>query len=124
MGGNNDGKMPWMSRLRTWMSSLRYVPESRRSLSAQYGVPEINLGEFEIDDEVIALIPKEVVEQHSCVPINRAGASLIVAMSDPSDLYAIDDLKFVTGCNIEVVSASEEAIREAIHRYYRGKDGE
>jgi type IV pilus assembly protein PilB len=87
-------------------------------LSKQYGVPAINLAEFDIDPEVIALIPKEVAAKHRVIPVNRSGSSLIVAMSDPSNIFAIDDLKFLTGYNIEVVVASELAINEAMTRYY------
>ncbi|MCB9537862.1 MAG: type IV-A pilus assembly ATPase PilB [Myxococcales bacterium] len=87
-------------------------------LSKHYGVPSINLDEFEIDDDVIKLIPRELAHRHQVLPINRAGSSLIVAMSDPSNLNAIDELKFNTGYHVEVVVASEEAIRDAIARYY------
>src|SRR3954453_580590 len=87
-------------------------------LSRQYGVPAINLAEFEIEPEVIALVPKDVANRHRVVPVNRAGSSLIVAMSDPSNIPAIDDLKFLTGYNIEVGVASEVQIEEAITRYY------
>jgi type IV pilus assembly protein PilB len=87
-------------------------------LSKQYGVPSINLAEFEIGPEVIQLVPPELAKRHQLIPVNRAGATLIVAMSDPSNIYAIDDLKFRTGLNIEVVVASEVAIDEAITRYY------
>jgi len=87
-------------------------------LSKQYGVPSINLAEFEISLDVIQLIPPELAKRHQLIPVNRAGATLIVAMSDPSNIYAIDDLKFRTGLNIEVVVASEVAIDEGIQRYY------
>jgi type IV pilus assembly protein PilB len=87
-------------------------------LSRQYGVPAINLAEFDIEPEVIALVPKEVAARHKVVPVNRAGNSLIVAMADPSNILAIDDLKFVTGYNIEVVVAAEVGINQAITRYY------
>src|SRR5689334_12493881 len=87
-------------------------------LSKQYGVPSINLAEFEISLDVIQLVPAELAKRHQLLPVNRAGATLIVAMSDPSNIYAIDDLKFRTGLNIEVVVASEVAIDEAITRYY------
>ena len=102
------------------LTKLGYIEESELTnfLSKQYHVPSINLNDFDIDDEVIALIPKDVSQKHRCIPINRAGSSLIVAMSDPSNIYAIDDLKFLTGYNIEVVVASEVAIEEAFHRYY------
>ncbi|MDB4970533.1 MAG: Type fimbrial assembly, ATPase PilB [Myxococcales bacterium] len=87
-------------------------------LSKQYGVPSINLGDFEISPDVLQLVPSELAKRHQLLPVNRAGATLIVAMSDPSNIYAIDDLKFRTGLNIEVVVASEVAIDEAITRYY------
>ena len=87
-------------------------------LSKQYGVPAINLKDFDIDPEIIKLVKKEVAEKHLVIPVNRAGPSLIVAMCDPSNIYAVDDLKFTTGYNIEPVVASEVSIREAIERYY------
>ncbi len=90
-------------------------------LSKQYGVPAISLKDFEIDADVIKLVPKAVAEKHQVVPVNRAGSSLIIAMSDPSNIFAIDDIKFLTGYNVEVVVASEQAIREAIERYYSEK---
>ncbi len=87
-------------------------------LSRHYGVPSINLEEFEIDDVVLKLIPRDLAQQHQVLPVNRAGSTLIVAMSDPSNLHAVDDIKFHTGYNVEVVVSSEEAIRDAIERYY------
>lgn len=102
------------------LTKLGLIEESELTnfLSKQYGVPSINLSDFEIDEEVLNLIPKEVALRHRCIPINRAGSSLIVAMSDPSNIYAIDDLKFLTGYNIEVVVASDPALDEAFQRYY------
>jgi len=87
-------------------------------LSKQYGVPSISLEEFEIDPEVIGLVPKEVARKHTLIAVQRAGSMLIVAMSDPSNIYAIDDLKFLTGLNIEPVVTTDAAIEEAIVRYY------
>src|SRR3954469_22142654 len=92
-------------------------------LSKQYGVPSINLADFEISPDVLQLVPAELAKRHQLLPVNRAGATLIVAMSDPSNIYAIDDLKFRTGLNIEVVVASEVAIDEAITRYYEKQGG-
>ncbi len=90
-------------------------------LSKQYGVPAISLKDFEIDEEVLKLIPRATAEKHQVIPVNRAGSSLIIAMSDPSNIFAIDDIKFLTGYNVEVVVASDQAIREAIDRYYAEK---
>jgi type IV pilus assembly protein PilB len=103
------------------LTKLGYIEESQLTefLSRQYGVPAINLAEFEIDADVIKLIPKEVAEKHQVVPVNRAGGSLIVAMSDPSNIFAIDDIKFLTGYNIEVVVSAEASIQAAIDKYYR-----
>jgi type IV pilus assembly protein PilB len=102
------------------LTRLGYIEETELTafLSKQYGVPSINLADFEIDTDVIKLVPKDVATRHQVIPVNRAGASLIVAMADPSNIFAIDDLKFLTGYNIEVVVASDGAIRESIEKYY------
>jgi type IV pilus assembly protein PilB len=104
------------------LTKLGFIEESELTqfLSKQYGVPAINLSDFDIDHEVIQLIPRDVSEKHQLIPVNRAGASLIVAMSDPSNIFAIDDIKFLTGYNIEVVVAAEAAIQAAIAKYYGG----
>ncbi len=107
-------------RLGYHLTKLGAIEESELTdfLSKQYGVPSIDLNNFDIDAEVIQLIPRDVCDKHVIIPVNRAGASLIVAMSDPSNIFAIDDIKFLTGYSIEVVVSSEEAIKEAIERYY------
>ncbi|MCL2724619.1 MAG: type IV-A pilus assembly ATPase PilB [Polyangiaceae bacterium] len=87
-------------------------------LSQQYRVPTINLDEYEVDTEILKLVSKDQCERHRTLPVSRAGSSLIVAMADPTNLHAIDDLKFLTGYNIEPVIASESAIVSAIERYY------
>src|SRR5215471_10696557 len=87
-------------------------------LSKQYGVPSINLAQFEIDSAVIKLIPAETALKYQIVPLSRSGATLTIAMTDPTNVFAMDDLKFMTGFNIEPVVASETAIREAIDKYY------
>ncbi|MGE5244920.1 MAG: type IV-A pilus assembly ATPase PilB [Betaproteobacteria bacterium] len=87
-------------------------------LSKQYGVPSINLSQFEIDQAVIKLIPAETAQKYQIVPLSRAGATLTIAMTDPTNVFAMDDIKFMTGYNVEPVVASETAVTEAIHRYY------
>jgi len=111
------------ARIGTALIKTGAIEESKLTdfLSKQYGVPAINLKDFDIDPEIIKLVPKEVAEKHLVIPVNRAGPSLIVAMCDPSNIYAVDDLKFLTGYNIESVVASEISIREAIERYYAEK---
>jgi len=100
--------------------SLGYVKEDEitQLLSEQYGVPSINLRHFEIDSSVIDLIPAEVSQKYLVVPVNRTGATLTIAMADPTNVFAMDDIKFMTGYNVEPVVASEMAIREAIETYY------
>ncbi len=107
-------------RLGASLVKLGYLQEEDLAafLSRQYGVPSINLSEFEIDQSVIQLIPADVVQKYQLVPVNRAGATLIVAMTDPSNIFAIDDIKFMTGYNVEVVVASEACIKAAIDKYY------
>jgi len=87
-------------------------------LSEQYGVPSINLRHFEIDAAVIKLIPSEVVQKYLVLPVNRTGATLTIAMADPTNVFAMDDIKFMTGYNVEPVVASEIAIRESVEKYY------
>jgi type IV pilus assembly protein PilB len=107
-------------RLTYTLTKLGMVGEKdlTKFMSQHYGVPAINLEEFEIDDDVIKLIPRELAQRHQILPINRAGSTLIVAMSDPANLTAIDDVKFNTGYNVEPVVASDEALKQAIERYY------
>jgi len=97
-----------------------YVSESELTafLSKQYSVPSINLAEFEIDSAVVKLLPVEIVQKYQAIPVNRSGSTLIMAMSDPSNIFAIDDIKFMTGYNVEVVVASDTGIKSAIDKYY------
>ena len=87
-------------------------------LSKQYGVPSINLTQFEIDASIIKLIPSETAHKYQIVPLSRAGATLTIAMTDPTNVFAMDDIKFMTGYNVEPVVASEIAVLEAIQKYY------
>ena len=107
-------------RLGASLTKLGYLKEEDLAafLSRQYGVPSINLNEFEIDESVIKLIPAGVVQKYQLIPVNRAGSTLIVAMADPSNIFAIDDIKFMTGYNVEVVVTSEASIKTAIDKYY------
>src|ERR1700704_3559358 len=87
-------------------------------LSKQYGVPSINLAQFDIDPGVVKLIPPDTAHKYQIVPLSRSGATLTIAMTDPTNVFAMDDIKFMTGYNVEPVVASETAVIEAIQRYY------
>jgi type IV pilus assembly protein PilB len=99
---------------------LGYVTDDEITalLSKQYGVPSIALGQFEIDPGVIKLVPVDTAQKYQIVPLARAGATLTIAMTDPTNVFAMDDIKFMTGYNVEPVVASETAVIEAIARYY------
>jgi type IV pilus assembly protein PilB len=87
-------------------------------LSRQYGVPAINLQFFEVDSSVVKLVPQETAKRYQILPLSRVGASLTIAMVDPTNVFAMDDIKFMTGFNIEPVVASESAILAAIEKAY------
>ena len=87
-------------------------------LSRQYGVPSINLDLFQIEDETIKLISQEVALKYSVLPISKVGATLTLAMADPTNVFAMDDIKFMTGLNVEPVIASEASLQIAIGKYY------
>ncbi|MBZ0274222.1 type IV-A pilus assembly ATPase PilB [bacterium] len=111
-------------RLSYHLSRLGYLEESELAdiLSRQYGVPSINLSEFAIDADVIRLVPREIADKYKLIPISRADNSLIVAMVDPSNILAIDDIKFLTGYSVEAVVATEDSIMQAIEKYYDTHD--
>jgi type IV pilus assembly protein PilB len=87
-------------------------------LSQQFGVPSINLSHFEIDGSVIKLIPADVARKYNILPVNKTGATITIAMADPTNVFAMDDIKFMTGYNVEPVVASEMGIKAAIDNYY------
>ncbi len=99
---------------------LGYVKDEEITalLSKQYGVPSIALSQFEIDPAVIKLVPAETARKYQIVPLSRAGATLTIAMTDPTNVFAMDDVKFMTGYNVEPVVASETAVLDSIDKYY------
>jgi len=112
-------------RLGATLARLGYVDDQKLTsfVAKQYSLPSINLAEIEIDPAVLKLIPREICEKHQVIPVRRNGPTLIVAMADPSNIYAIDELKFLTQYNIEPVVASESGLEAALSRYYdKGPD--
>ena len=87
-------------------------------LSRQYGVPSINLELFQIDEETIKLISQEAALKYAVLPVSKVGATLTLAMADPTNVFAMDDIKFMTGLNVEPVVASETSILASIAKYY------
>ena len=99
---------------------LGYVKDEEITalLSKQYGVPSIALTQFEIDPAVVKLVPADTAQKYQIIPLSRSGATLTIAMTDPTNVFAMDDLKFMTGYNVEPVVASETAVVAAIQKYY------
>ena len=110
-------------RLGTSLVKLGYITEEKlvAFLSKQFGVPAINLTEYDIDPSVVKLIPVEMTRKYTVMPIARVGATLTIAMADPSNIFAVDDVKFMTGYNVEVAVSSETGILAAIGTHYGGK---
>src|SRR6187399_2015414 len=100
--------------------SLGFTKEAEITalLSKQFGVPSIAIGQFTIDASVIKLVPAETAQKYQIIPLSRSGATLTIAMTDPTNVFAMDDIKFMTGYNVEPVVASETEVDEALQRYY------
>ncbi|MDI9613576.1 MAG: type IV-A pilus assembly ATPase PilB [Acidobacteriota bacterium] len=107
-------------RLGSILIQLGYVDDDDITalLSRKYGVPSINLTYFEIDPSVIKLIPMEVAQKYMVIPLSRVGNTLTVASTDPTNVFAMDDIKFMTGFNVEPVVATEASVLEALEKYY------
>src|SRR6516165_8434549 len=109
-------------KLGSCLTKMGYITDDDITgvLSRQYGVPSINLKYYEIDPGVIKLIPQDTALRYQVIPLSRVGSVLTIAMTDPTNVFAMDDIKFMTGFNVEPVVASESAIGEAISRFYGG----
>jgi type IV pilus assembly protein PilB len=109
-------------KLGSCLTKMGYITDDDITgvLSRQYGVPSINLKYYEIDPNVIKLIPQDTALRYQVIPLSRVGSVLTIAMTDPTNVFAMDDIKFMTGFNVEPVVASESAIGEAISRFYGG----
>jgi type IV pilus assembly protein PilB len=107
-------------RLGTALMKLGFVSDDEITevLSRQYGVPSINLKYYEVDPAVIKLIPQDTAVRYQIVPLSRVGSTLTIAMIDPTNVFAMDDIKFMTGFNVEPVVASETSVNEAINKFY------
>src|SRR4030043_410148 len=111
-------------RLGTNLVKLGYITEEKlvTFLSRQYGVPAVNLSDYKIDPSVLKLVPVDIARKYLVMPVARVGAILTIAMADPSNVFAIDDIKFMTGYNVEVVVSNESSILNAISAHYAGRD--
>src|SRR5256885_2153702 len=110
-------------RLGSVLLRLNLVAEEQLlgSLSRQYGVPSITVSQLEIDPEALNLVPAQIAKKHAVLPIKRVGNMLTLAMADPTDVFALDNVAFMTNLQILPLVASEVAIREGIERHYEGQ---
>ena len=110
-------------RLGANLIKLGYLNEEKlvAFLSRQFNVPAITLSEYKIDTSVLKLIPYEITRKYLIMPVARVGATLTIAMADPTNVFAIDDVKFMTGYNVEVVVSGETSILNTISQHYKGK---
>jgi len=111
-------------RLGNILLKLGYVNEESliTFLSRQYNAPAINIADHKIDSSILKLIPYETAKRYQLIPISKDGAGLRIAIADPSNNLAIDDVKFLTGMKVSVHVASESAIIDAIEKYYPKKE--
>ena len=95
---------------------MSFIEEDKllKFLSQHYGIPAIDLSKVQIDPAVTKLVPVEVVHKHHVIPVKRSGATLSLAMADPTNVFAVDDIKFMTGYEIEPMIASDAAVMAAI----------
>jgi type IV pilus assembly protein PilB len=109
-------------RLGYHLVRLGFISEEQitKVLSRQFGIPSINLNSYTVDGDILKVIPADVAKKYLVMPVSRIGSTLTLAMADPSNVFAIDDIKFMTGFNIEPVVAAEISIVESIKKYYGG----
>src|SRR5246500_3860599 len=109
-------------KLGSCLTKMGYITDDDITgvLSRQYGGASLNLKYYEIEPNVIRLIPQDAALRYQVVPLSRVGSVLTIAMTDPTNVFAMDDVKFMTGFNVEPVVASESAIADAISRFYGG----
>jgi type IV pilus assembly protein PilB len=107
-------------RLASTLVKLGYLSDEEITavLSRHYGVSSVNLDLFEVDPAALALVPQETAERYSVLPLSRVGSTLTLAMVDPTNVFAIDDIKFMTGLSVEPVVVSEGALQLAVAKYY------
>jgi type IV pilus assembly protein PilB len=113
-------------RLGYTLVKLGFIEETEVSkmLARQYRMPAVDLSRFEVDAKILKLIPPEIATKHTVLPLKREGRTLTVAIADPNNVAAIEDIKFITRCDVFPVIAGEYTLRNAIDRYYQQSDAQ
>ncbi len=89
-----------------------------QALTTQYGFPYLPLKNYEIDPDIIKLIPRNVADQYALIAIDKVGNSLTVAMANPLNLHAIEDIELITNCKVQTFVSTQSDIKETIKKYY------
>jgi len=113
-------------RLGYTLVKLGFVEETEvtKCLARQYRMPAVDLTRFEVDPKILKLLPPDIATKHTVLPLKREGRTLTVAIADPNNVSAIEDIKFITRCDVFPVIAGEYTLRNAIDRYYQQSDAQ
>jgi len=113
-------------RLGYTLVKLGFVEETEvtKMLARQYRMPAVDLSRFEVDPKIIKLLPPDIAVKHTVLPLKREGRTLTIAIVDPNNVTAIEDIKFITRCDVFPVIAGEYTLRNAIDRYYQQSDAQ
>jgi len=113
-------------RLGYTLVKLGFIEETEVSkmLARQYRMPAVDLSRFEVDAKILKLIPPDIATKYTVLPLKREGRTLTVAIADPNNVTAIEDIKFITRCDVFPVIAGEYTLRNAIERYYQQSDAQ
>jgi type IV pilus assembly protein PilB len=113
-------------RLGYTLVKLGFIEETEvtKMLARQYRMPAVDLSRFEVDPKILKLIPPDIATKHTVLPLKREGRTLTVAIADPNNVAAIEDIKFITRCDVFPVIAGEYTLRNAIDRYYQQSDAQ
>ncbi|HPL82722.1 MAG TPA: hypothetical protein PLJ15_00430 [Candidatus Omnitrophota bacterium] len=93
-----------------------------QSLTAQYGFPYLPLSNYDINPEIINIVPGRVARQYLLVPIDKIGNNLTLAMSNPLNVQAIEDVELLSGCSVQTFVSTSSDIKKAIEKYYKDKE--
>jgi len=103
------------------LASLGYVTEEQiaQAITVQYGFPYLPLSNYEMDDAAVKMVPENVARQYCLIPIDKIGNTVTVAMADPLNTPAVEDIELVTGCSIQIFVSTTTDIRQAIDKFYK-----
>jgi type IV pilus assembly protein PilB len=103
---------------------LGYVKEDdiAQSLTAQYGFPYLTLKNYDVSPEITSIIPAKLARHYLLVPIDKIGSNLTLAMSNPLNMQAIDDVELLSGCSVQAFVSTSSDIKRAIEKYYKNKE--